>query len=130
MLESVPFTIPDVMEGLAEVEGRMRYEEGVLSLDLSLKDGLIGIAWERKEVPLNLADIEAVELKQKWRKFHLTLTPRRMTVFKDIPGLKQGSANLRIALKHRKALMLIIDEISAWDGPEALAMTDETQTKD
>jgi hypothetical protein len=104
-MNTVPFTIPTLLGGLAECHGILRGEGSCLVLEFQTQDNLFG--WFRsspKIVRLPLDQIDAIELQTGWLKAtNLVIKAKSLSAVAPVPGSRQGRIELRIAKKDRPA---------------------------
>ncbi len=101
-MSSIPFSIPDVMEGFAETEGLARLEKEALILEFQTKDSIIGLIKSAvKEVRISFSEIESIKFEKKIFKTQLIVNARSMSTFSNVPGNKQGVVTLRFRKKNK-----------------------------
>ena len=104
LLESIslPFSIPNVYQGLAEAKGIVRTTEAGLSLEFEVKDGVVGLLKSGiNEVRLDIDELSRVDLHTGWFRTRLSIRTRSMTALSSIPGNEAGQIQLQIARKDR-----------------------------
>src|SRR5262245_18395229 len=107
---SLPFTIPDVYEGLAAAHGVAKSTEAGLTLEFQVKDGLVGLVKSRVNVvPIPLNELVSIELKEGWFIKRLFIRARSLATLASVPGHESGHIVLRIA---RKDLRLAREMVS------------------
>jgi hypothetical protein len=95
---SLPFTIPDVYEGLAAAHGIARSSEAGLILEFQVKDGFVGMVKSRvTEVTIPFNEIISIELKEGWFKRRLFIRARSLATVTNVPGNHAGQVALKIA---------------------------------
>ena len=101
-MHTIPFSISDAYEGLADVEGLVQFEADVLTLEFEAKDAFFGVVKSGvKEVRLALTDLVSVDFSKNMFRATLKLRVRSMKLFEEIPGAKRGEVRLRFSRKHR-----------------------------
>ncbi len=101
-MHTVPFSISDAYEGLADVGGLARFEADVLTLEFQEKDAFFGIIKSDVQiVQITLSDLAAVDFAKKMLRATLTLRVHSMALIEKIPGAKRGEIKLRFARKYR-----------------------------
>lgn len=101
-MHTIPFSISDAYEGLADVEGLARFEADVLTLEFEAKDAFFGVLKSGvKEVRLALNDLVSVDFSKKMFRATLTLRVRSMKLLEEVPGSKRAELKLRFSRKHR-----------------------------
>lgn len=128
-METIPFTITNVYEGFAEVEGLARLEDDGLVLEFQTKDGIVGLIKSKvNEVRIPLEEIAGVEFQKKMFKASVLLRVRSMSLMSAIPGSRQGEVKLRIPRKHRDAAEELVSELELQRSQQTLRrMDDEMQ---
>ena len=97
---SLPYTIPNVYEGLAAAHGVAKSTEAGLMLEFQVKDGFVGLVKSRvNEVPIPLDELVSIELKEGWFRQRLLIRARSLTTLASVPGHESGHIVLRIARK-------------------------------
>ncbi len=99
---TIPFSVPDAYEGLADVEGLARFEADVLTLEFQAKDAFFGVVKsDVKEVRIPLADLVAAVFTRKMFGATLKLRVRSMALVETIPGASRGELTLKFARQDR-----------------------------
>jgi len=125
-MESLPFSISDVYEGWAEVEGTARCEEDVLILEFQTQDSLVGLLKSTvKTIRLPLHALAAIHFQQKLFTAVVTLRVHSMRLVQDIPGSCQGEVRLHVARKHRKVAHAFVTELELRRAEQQLRRLDE-----
>ena len=85
-MNSVPFRMRYLPGNLARVEGVARLEYDALVLEFSAVDALFGILRSRRrEVRIELADVESVEFRRGWFSGKLRIIARRFGALDAVP---------------------------------------------
>ncbi len=101
-MHTVPFSISDAYEGLADVGGLARFEADVLTLEFQTKDAFFGIIKsDVQNVQLTLSDLASVHFTKNIFRATLKLRVQSMALIEKIPGAKRGEIKLRFARKYR-----------------------------
>ena len=101
-MHTVPFSISDAYEGLAEVGGLARFEADVLTLEFQTQDAFFGLVKSGvQEVPITLPDLVSVHFSKNMFRATIHLRVRSMALFEKIPGANRGEVKLRFARKYR-----------------------------
>ena len=125
-MESLPFSISDVYEGLAEVEGTARCEDDVLILEFQTHDSLVGLLKSKvKTIHLPLHALAAIHFQQQLFTACVTLRVHSMSLVQDIPGSCQGEVRLHVARKHRKVAHAFVIELGLRRAEQQLRRLDE-----
>lgn len=99
---TIPFSISDAYEGMAEVDGLIRLEADRLTLEFQTKDAFFGVVKsDVKHVEITLSDLMAVAFKKRMFWATLQLRVRSMALIEAVPGARRGEIKLRFARKHR-----------------------------
>jgi hypothetical protein len=125
-MESLPFSIADVYEGWAEVEGTARCEEDVLILEFQTHDSLVGLLKSKvKTLHLPLHALAAIHFQQKFFTAFVTLRVHSMRLVQDLPGTCQGEVRLHVARKHRKVAQAFVTELELRRAEHQLRRLDD-----
>lgn len=101
-MHTVPFSISDAYEGLADVEGLARFEGNALTLEFQTKDAFFGLVKTNvQEVSIALDDLVIAQFTKNMFRATLHLRVRSMALFEKVPGAKRGEVKLRFARKYR-----------------------------
>ena len=129
-MESLPFSISDVYEGLAEIEGTARCEDEVLILEFQTHDSLVGLLKSKvKTIHLPLHALAAVHFQQQLFTAFVTLRVHSMHLVQDTPGNRQGEVRLHIARKHRKVAHSFVTELGLRRAEQQLRRVDDEAMK-
>jgi hypothetical protein len=97
---SLPFTIPDVYEGLAAAHGVAKSTEAGLVLEFQVKDSFVGMVKSRvNQVPVTFKELVSIELKEGWFRHRLLIRARSLATLTSVPGHESGHVALKIARK-------------------------------
>jgi hypothetical protein len=111
-MESLPFSIANVYEGLAEVKGTARCEDDVLILEFQTHDSLVALLKSKvKTIHLPLHALAAIYFQHKLFTACVTLRVHSMRLVQDLPGTCQGEVRLHVARKHRKIARAFVSEL-------------------
>jgi hypothetical protein len=101
---TLPFSIPNALEGLAESEGMIFLDGDTIGIDYQTKDSLFGLLRSAvKSIQLDVADIEEIEFRRGIFSGKLTIRSVRFD-FKSRPLTQvPGELRLSIARRHREA---------------------------
>jgi hypothetical protein len=125
-MESLPFSIADVYEGLAEVEGTARCENDVLILEFQTYNSLVGLLKSKvKILHLPLHALAAIHFQQKLFTAFVTLRVHSMHLVQDLPGTCQGEVRLHVARKHRKIARAFVSELELRRAEHQLRRLDD-----
>ena len=125
-MESLPFSISDVYEGLAKVEGTARCEEDVLILEFQTHDSLVGLLKSTvKTIHLPLHALAAIHFQQQLFTAVVTLRVHSMSLVQDLPGSRQGEVRLHVARTHRKVAHAFVTELELRRAEHQLRRLDD-----
>lgn len=97
----LPFRIPDVYCGFAEIQGILKAENDKLTLDFELKESLLDLLrLETNVVAIALTDVIDLELKKGWFTRSIVIRVNRLEALRPVPGSKGAEVRLRIARQH------------------------------
>lgn len=129
-MHTVPFSISDAYEGLADVEGLARFEADVLSLEFEAKDAFFGVIKSGvKEIHLSLADLVSVDFSKNMFRATVKLRVRSMMLVETIPGAKRGELKLRFARKHRDEAHTLASQLQLRLSERKLELMDDEMRK-
>ncbi len=100
----VPFRIPGVYGGWAEIQGLLRSEADSLVLDFEVKESVLDLLRLHSKVStIALEDLAAVEWRHGWFRRWIVLRVKRLEALRQLPGAQTGELRLKIARQHAKA---------------------------
>lgn len=100
--QTVPFTIPDVNLGFAEVKGLLKITGEAIILEFESKDAFLGvIKSEVKEERISFDDIERVEWKKGFFSSKIIIFGKSMRALSEIPGSDHGKLTLKFRRRDR-----------------------------
>jgi hypothetical protein len=109
---TVPFTIENVFEGLAETEGILSVDGADLKLEFRTTDSLLGlIKSDVREVRLPIDSIEEINFRKGLFDCTLVLRVAEMRRASDVPNFKQGEILLSIAKRHSQAAADLVSSV-------------------
>src|SRR5258708_2036036 len=115
---SVPFTIQNVFQGLAETEGILSADGTELKLEFRTTDSLLGLLKSGvQEVKLPIDAIQEIAFRKGWFGSSIVIRVAEMRVAADVPNFKQGEILLSITKKHSKAAAELVSSVQP--GPAA-----------
>jgi hypothetical protein len=83
---SLPFLIPEVYAGFAEVQGIMRVDENTLMLEFEIRDSLVGMLKSGvKEIRIPISEIVSVTLNKGWFKISFIIRTQKLSSLGDLP---------------------------------------------
>ncbi len=101
---SLPFRIPDVYAGFAEIRGILRSEKETLVLDFEVKESVLDmLRLASNEVKIPVAEIAAIELKKGWFSRWPIIAVNRLVTLRQVPGSRSGELRLKITRKDTAA---------------------------
>jgi hypothetical protein len=94
---SVPFTLGELYQGLAEGHGILRIERDALVLEFQVRDAVFGVLkTDVRELRIPFDDIVAVDMRKRWWVRSLRIRTHSLRVAAAIPGLQGGDVVIRI----------------------------------
>ncbi len=110
---SVPFTLSELYQGLAEGDGILRIEPDALVLEFQVRDAIFGVLkTEIKELRIRFEDIDTVEMRKRWWSRSLRLRTHSLRVAAAIPGMKGGDVVIRIKRRDLLAARLAVSRLA------------------
>ena len=129
-MHTIPFSISDAYEGLADVEGLARFEADVLTLEFEAKDAFFGVVKSGvKEVKITLGDLVSADFSKNMFRATLKLHVRSMKLFEPIPGAKRGAVKLRFARKYRDEAHTLASSLQLRLSERKLELMDDEMRK-
>ena len=123
---TIPFSINDAYEGLADVDGLVRLEADRLTLEFQTKDAFFGVVKsDLKRVEITLGDLTAVTFKKKMFWATLALRVCTMALIEAVPGAKRGEIKLRFARKHRDEAQTLASSLNLRLSEHRLTQMDD-----
>ena len=105
----VPFSFPDVYQGLASGGGIATATIAGLTLEFQVKDGFVGmIKSDIHKIAIPIGDLHSVTLKQGWFRNRLFVRVRNMKTLADVPGSDTGQVELRVARKDESTARALV----------------------
>jgi hypothetical protein len=94
----VPFSFPQVYQGLASGGGIATATTAGLTLEFQVKDAIVGmIKSDVRKIAIPISELHSVALKESWFWSRLFIRVRSMTTLADVPGSDTGQVELRVA---------------------------------
>ncbi len=101
-MNSMPFRMRYLPANVGRVEGVARLEDDALVLEFSVADALLGILRSRRrEVRIELADVESVEFRRGWFAGKLRIFTRRISSLEALPWARGSEIKLKCGRRHR-----------------------------
>lgn len=109
---SLPFRIPHLYAGFAEIRGILKGGKEGLVLDFELKESLFNLLrLDSNVVRIPLVDIATVELKKGWLRRWIIINANRLEALRQVPGSRAGEVRLRIARKNTATAEELVSRI-------------------
>ncbi len=103
-MNSMPFRMRYLPGNLGRVEGVARLERDALVLEFGVADALFGILRSRRrEVRIELADVESVDFRRGWFAGKLRILTRRVGSVEALPWASGPEIELKCGRRHRLA---------------------------
>ena len=98
----IPFSFPDVYQGLATGSGIATATPAGLTLEFQVQDGFFGVIKSGiKKVDIPLGELYSVAFEEGWFRNRLLIKVRRMTTLADVPGSSTDKVELRVARRDK-----------------------------
>jgi len=105
----VPFTFPDVYQGLATGGGIATATAAGLTLEFQVKDGFVGmIKSDIRKVAIPIGELYSIDLKQGMFRNRLFIKVRSMRTLADVPGNDSGQVELRVARRDKATAQALV----------------------
>ena len=102
-MQSVPFSL-EAYEGLANVEGILKFENDIIFIQYETKDGIFGVIKSGvKEIQLHVGELDDVDFSSNMFRTRLYIRPNDLGKISDIPGSKSGQLSLKIKRANKRA---------------------------
>jgi hypothetical protein len=111
MKPTVPFTIRNVQQGLAEVEGILSVDGTDLKFEFQTGDVFGLMKSDVQELKLPLPSVEEIEFRKGWFGCSLVIRVAEMRAAVEVPNFKHGEISLSIAKKHSQAAADFVSSI-------------------
>jgi hypothetical protein len=94
----IPFSFPDVYQGLATGGGLASATNAGLTLEFQVKDGFFGVIKSGiQKVVIPVSELHSVAFKQGWFRRRLVIRVKSMSALANVPGNDTGQVELRVA---------------------------------
>ena len=107
---SIEPSVSDVMRGVFEIDGWLRYADGALTFEYPAEDEPSGEAVVNV-VALPLGAFRDVALKRRGRGAKVVLYPRRLGVLEQVPGASPEALAFRVEAAYRKRAAALVDHL-------------------
>ncbi len=98
----MPFRMRYLPANVGRVEGVARLEHDALVLEFNVADALLGVLRSRRrEVRIELADVESVEFRRGWFAGKLRIFTRRVSSLESLPWARGPEIKLKCGRRHR-----------------------------
>ena len=98
----VPFTVPDLLAGLAQGKGLAKASPSELVLEFVLKDTLLDLfKTGMKEIRIPRSELDFVRLKRGWFGAKVNVRLKSMKWLAEFPGCENGEVTLHVARRDR-----------------------------
>jgi hypothetical protein len=105
----IPFSFPDVYQGLASGGGIATATTAGLTLEYQVKDGVFGVIKSGvHKVAIPISDLHSVRFKPGWFRNRLFIKVRTMATLADVPGSDRGQLELRVARADKRAAQSLV----------------------
>lgn len=108
----LPFTITEVYEGFARVDGFLMVAEEHLLFEYQMADNMLGaFRGKVQKRKIRYRDVEAVEFKRGWFSTWIEFRAKHMRTFAKFPHKDRTTLRVTIDKKHRNAMKDVLSEI-------------------
>ena len=109
----IPFSFPDVYQGLASGGGIVTATTAGLTLEYQVKDGFFGVIKSGvHKVAIPIGELHYVGLKQGWFRNRLLIKVRNLTTLADVPGSDMGKLELCVARADKRAAQALVSVLT------------------
>lgn len=121
----IPFSFPDVYQGLASGGGLVTATTAGLTLEYQVKDGFFGVIKSGvHKVAIPIGDLHSVGFKQGWFRNRLLIKVRTLSTLADVPGSDMGQLELRVARADKRAAQALVSVVTLTLSERQLAELD------
>src|SRR5262245_59341582 len=98
----LPFTVPNLVGGLAESKGLAKATPSEIALEFVIKDNVLNVFKSGiREIHVPQSEIDLIRLERGWFRDKLRVRFRSIKWLSDLPGCHDGEVTLRIAKRDR-----------------------------
>ncbi len=110
---AVPFSVDNVYEGFAEIDGLIRIDNEKLILEYQTKDAIFGVVKSGvKNISLKYSDILMIEFKKGFFSSKITITTSNFIADKIFPKSQSNELVLVVKKKHKEPAMQIVSLVN------------------
>ncbi len=107
---SVEVSIADLLRGIFEIEGLLNYSDETLTIEYQTNE-LLARASKVATIDLSLDVLREVTFKRRFPGPVITLRPRRLTAFEDVPISTNAQIVLKVKWAHRKEAEALVSHL-------------------
>jgi hypothetical protein len=116
MMNSVPFTIEQLMCGFAQAHGLIHDDGDAVRIEFQIVDKILkSIKSKVDKVRLPLDQLESVSLEKSWLGTKIIVQAKRLELVEKIPGATGGRIELKIARKDRSLAAKFVEELHEYE---------------
>ena len=116
-LITLPFRIPNVLGGFAEVNGILQLVDSAINIEIQTSDNLVKlIKSEVKIFSIPLSDIVEINYKKSIWGNKLIIQVAKMSSLADLPSHESGEITLSIDKKHSEFALQLVRAIDPTSG--------------
>jgi len=99
---TLPFKVPDLFGGFAEGKGVANARPSELTLELVVKESVLGVFKSRvKEIRIPKSEVALIRFKRGWFGGRVFVRVKSMKCLADLPGCDSGQITLHVARQDR-----------------------------
>jgi hypothetical protein len=118
---AVPFSIKNVYEGFAELDGLLRIDQENLILEYQTKDAIFGVVKSAvKNIYIKYSDILSMEFKKGFFSSKITITTSSFIADKMFPKAHGNELELVIKKKHKEQAMQLVSIVNLGNAESRL----------
>ena len=119
---AVPFTVDDVYEGFAEIDGLLGLDENSLKLDYQTRDSIFGVVKSAiKNIRINYSEILSIEFKKGMFSSKIIITTSTFISDKIFPKAQGNEFILKIKSKHKVMASQLVSLINLRQSEQRLS---------
>ena len=127
-MQTLPFSIKKIFEGLAESEGILKVSDKMLHLEFQTKDTVFGVLKsDVRQLEIPLDKIQDIQFKKGMFGDKIIIRANDLKTFEDVPNQKGGEIELHLDKKHRHESIMLVSDIQLAQAEAALRRIQEKE---
>ncbi|MBE0645334.1 MAG: hypothetical protein IH600_14725 [Bacteroidetes bacterium] len=122
---SIPFTLPEVYQGLAAAHGRIYVDDSGLRLEYRVEDAVFGVIKSRvRDLRIPFEEIDDIQFLDRWYRRRFVVQLHSLKLLADFPNSKSGRIVLKIARAQRLRMREFCSHLTLLISEEQLRRLD------